>query len=461
MNSPKYHTLSEIALSIERMFDQAWSRSILVSAEMNSLNFHHSSGHCYPELVEKQNGRIVAQMRGIIWKDKFQNINRLFNLNLGEPLRNGMKILMEVKVRFSAVYGLSLEILNIDPTFTLGDLEKERQENLKKLQSLGVIGLNQQLPIAALPKRLAIISFESSKGYSDFISTLSEKGKRFGIDMQLFNAAMQGEQAPGQIRQQLKNIAKSKLSFDAVVIIRGGGDEAGMSCFNDFELCLAICQCKIPVFTGIGHSTNLTISEQVSHTSAITPSALAEWIVSRFTEQESSLNQLYNHVHRTSRILLFAAKNALQTQITSICSSAQREVQSQKQTLQFYPVLLGQVFRSVRQLNLQVIQNQKAIQGNSAKRLVKDSNLDIKLVHRQQQHLIKSNINQANHQLQLIVIRNDSNNPERLLEKGYSLTFLNGKIISDKTKLSIGDSIETHSQAVKLVSTITQITSKS
>lgn len=439
------------------MIDVHWSKPVLVVAEMHTLNFHASSGHCYPELIEKLNGRIIAQMRGVIWKDKFKLIRTQFLDQLGEIPQGGMKLLMEVKLKYSSVYGLSLEILSIDPTYTLGDLEKEKQETLSKLQGLGIISRNKEATLVLLPKKIAVISFESSKGYADFTSTIDEKGKRFGIHYVLFPAAMQGDQASAQIRLQLKQILKRKNQFDCVVIVRGGGDEAGMSCYNEFELCKAICEFPIPVFSGIGHSTNQTITELVSHTSAITPTALAERIVSRFLEQESALLNLEGHVGRTANLLLFAAANALLEQTRLLLAYSRNALDERKQELTDLPHRILRAMHSAKRINEHLLQQSSlSLSRGIERKLFTSLNECETLVERTTKSALYA-VERESQKLEMLCMQNETNNPSVLLKKGYSLTFHGGKVLKDLNDLKAGDMLETMVNGGKIESTITHI----
>src|SRR5579859_2699175 len=162
---------------------------------MNRLNLHPPSGHCYPEMVEKKDGRIIAEIKANLWRDDYQRINRLFLQVLKEPLKNGINILFSAKVTYDPVYGLSLRILDIDPAYSLGELEREKQEALDKLKAAGIYDANRLLPMPLLPKRIAIISVETSKGYSDFIRTIENNQWGYRFFYMLFPALLQGEKS--------------------------------------------------------------------------------------------------------------------------------------------------------------------------------------------------------------------------------------------------------------------------
>ena len=278
----KVYSLSEVTRSIQETLSERYTSSFWIKAEMNKLNYYPQSGHCYPELVEKANSKIIAEMRSTLWKDDFERINQNFLNILHEPLKNGITILFCAKISFHPVFGLSLRILDIDPSYSLGELEKEKQETIEKLKKEGVFLLNRAMDLAILPKRIAVISAVTSKGYSDFLKVIEGNSWGYQFFQMLFPAFLQGENAIESISQQLIKIEKVKKYFDAVAIIRGGGGDIGLACYNNYNLAKAIALFPIPVITGIGHSTNETVPEMVAFKNAITPTELADFLIQQF-----------------------------------------------------------------------------------------------------------------------------------------------------------------------------------
>lgn len=291
MESPQHFTLKQVAESIRKTIAERYSRTYWVSAEMHKLNATRK-GHCYPELVQKEDGQIVVEMRGTIWKQQFERIQKRFAEVVKEPLRDGLELLFLVKITYHPLYNIGLEIIDIDPNYTLGALQRERQETLEKLNKEGLLNANQLLDLALLPKRLAIISQADSKGYSDFVTLLNGHPKRYHFDTFLFEATLQGDAAIQSIRAQLERIRKVKHHFDAVVIIRGGGGEIGMHCYNNYELAKAIATFPLPVLTGIGHSTNLTVCEMIAYRNGITPSDMAYFLIGILEELDQEIDAI-------------------------------------------------------------------------------------------------------------------------------------------------------------------------
>ncbi len=322
METPQHFTLKQVAESIRKTIAERYSRTYWVTAEMHKLNFTRK-GHCYPELVQKEDESIVVEMRGTIWKQNFERIQQKFHDIVKEPLRDGMELLFHVKITYHPLYNIGLEIIDIDPNYTLGALQKERQQTLERLNKEGILNANQQLEMALLPKRLAIISQADSKGYSDFVTLLNGHPKRYHFNTFLFEATLQGDAAINSIQDQLKRIQKIRHHFDAVVIIRGGGGEIGMHCYNNYELAKAIATFPLPVLTGIGHSTNLTVCEMIAFRNGITPSDMAYFLLSIFEELDAPLDEfllkLPQQIHR-----VFQDKK---NQFSQLTRAFQQEVQ--------------------------------------------------------------------------------------------------------------------------------------
>lgn len=294
-------SLKQVALSIEKTIASRYHQNYWVKAEIHKLN-KYPSGHAFPELVEKEEGKIVAQMNGSIWKQNLQRIEKIFVDQVQEPLKDGIQVLMLVKVSFNPTFGLSLQIQDIDPAFTLGQLQKEKDITLKKLKAEGLLQTNQLLPYPLIAKRIAIISAATSKGLSDFYQVLDQNSFGYTFHTQLYEAYVQGDIAVDSILAALQQIENHKSQFDVVVIVRGGGAEVGLTCYNNYELCKAIATFPLPIITGIGHSTNLTVAELIAYSSAITPTQLAEMLIAQFRDFELRIERLSQAVVKNAQL---------------------------------------------------------------------------------------------------------------------------------------------------------------
>lgn len=325
-------TLKQVASSIQRAIEDRYKQAYWIQAEMFKLNYT-SKGHCFPELVHKENGRVVTEMRGTIWNANFQKITKSFAEVVKEPLRDGLNLLLFARIVFHPIYGLSLEILDIDPTYSLGELQKEREETIKKLTAEGVITKNKQLDFPLIPKRLAIISQETSKGFLDFCTLIKQNSWSYKFVYKFYPAQLNGDAAISSIIYQLDEIKKELHQFDAVLIIRGGGGEIGLSCYNNYELSKAIATFPLPVVTGIGHATNVTVSEIVAYHNAITPSELADFLIRIFREFDVTLTNLSKDISAMTVALIEQNKSSLMQTINQFKYSTSTHIQHNKHTL--------------------------------------------------------------------------------------------------------------------------------
>ncbi|MBQ7984145.1 MAG: exodeoxyribonuclease VII large subunit [Bacteroidales bacterium] len=293
-------SLSQVLHSLENTVRKEFPYSFWLKADISKLNFYKYSGHCYPDLVEKEDGVVTAQMRAIIWRNDYQRINEKFLQTVRQPLQDGISIVCNAKITFHALYGLSLIIYDIDPALTLGQMEKERAECIQRLKESNMFDLNRKKAMPELPKRLAVVSVPTSKGYNDFVQTVEPYKDRYGIRMHLFASLLQGDAAAYQLTEALNAIRNVVHHFDCVLIIRGGGGDIGMNCYNEYGLCHTVAEFPLPVLTGIGHSTNETVAEMVACRNFITPTALAEFIVGVFAENERQLTDAISYIAKVS-----------------------------------------------------------------------------------------------------------------------------------------------------------------
>lgn len=410
MDNKTVFTLLEVSRSIQKTIAERYKSLYWIKAEMNKLNHYSHSGHCYPELLEKKEGKVVAEMRSILWKMDYQRINRQFLEVLGEPLREGITMLFQAGISYDPLYGFSLKIVDIDPTFVLGELEKEKRESIKKLTEEGIFDANKRLPFPLIPKRLAIISVETSKGLSDFFKIINGNPWGYKIECTLFPALLQGDKSISSIIKQLEVIANKLEDFDAVAIIRGGGGDVGLSSYNNYFLSKAIAIFPIPVLTGIGHSTNETVSEMVAYKNAITPSELADFLLQKFHN------------------FAIPVDNALER-------------------------MLRAVRRSFEEENLKLKHIVSSISWNSKTLLLKDkselSGLQTHLFRFSRQN-IKENQAQLQHLERMLGIVN----PIHILKRGFSIVRIDGKSVHKLDQVEIGAELEIQLEDGKIISKV-------
>lgn len=392
-------SLLEVTRSIQKTIAERYKSLYWIKAEMNKLNHYSHSGHCYPELVEKTEGKIVAEIRSILWKADYQRINTQFLKIAQEPLREGITMLFQASISYDPMYGLSLRIVDIDPTFTLGELEKERINSINKLKEDGIFDLNRNLPFPTLPKRLAIISVETSKGLSDFYKIINQNPWGYKIEQTLYPALLQGDKSVPSIIKQLSVIAERSDAYDAVAIIRGGGGEVGLSSYNNYLLAKAIAIFPLPVLTGIGHSTNLTVSEMVAYKNAITPSELADFLIQKFHNFAIPLDQLTTRILQNTTTIFKGENEKLKSLALDIKWSSQRSIQQSKVDLNSFE---------------------------------KDLKINIAYIFRQK-------FTTLDHLEKMIQLAD----PVRLLKKGYSITQVNGELLVSVDQIKDNDILTT------------------
>ena len=319
MSERLHITLSQLQYAIRNTLAERFADPVWVSAEIADLKVN-SSGHCYLELVEKDenaDGIARASARGVIWRSQYMRIAGRFEAESGQRLERGIVILVRVSVTYHELYGLSLQITDIDPSYTLGDMELRKQQTIAKLKSDGVWDMNRQTDMPVLVQRIAVVSSRTAAGYQDFCNELNKSGYAYRIT--LFDSVMQGAATEESVIEALERIAEAYEQFDVVAIIRGGGAVTDLNCFNSYRLASHIAQFPLPILTGIGHDKDVSVPDMVAHTALKTPTAVAGWINDRMAQLEGALDyaavqlhDLFTSVTRSHELRLERAKSMLQ-----------------------------------------------------------------------------------------------------------------------------------------------------
>ena len=502
VNDRTVYTLLEVTKSIQKTLSERYTSAFWVKAEMNKLNLYPSSGHCYPDLVEKKEGKVIAEIMANIWRDDYQRINNNFLKILKEPLKSGINILFCAKITYDPANGLRLRIIDIDPSYSLGNLEKEKQETISRLKQEGIFNTNKSLRLSLLPKRIAIISVQTSKGYSDFMQIIETNPWHYKIFNMLFPALLQGDRAAETIMNQLKRIGKVIDHFDAVAIIRGGGGDVGLTCYNNYELSRAIALFPIPVITGIGHSTNETVSEMIAYKNAITPTELADFLLQRFHDFSVPVQKAQEIlIDKTRRLLkeedlkLFNAVRYFKSITGNLLIKSNNEIHNK--------------YRSLLQLSAFFIQKNRESQASVVRGLKR--NTQLQLLNRNQQirqtmlifrkdvisylnrskTVVEQNIFQIRRGTKLGLatfvqyvdltrvklmgagvnfLRNEKRgieaiekniklmDPVNVLRRGYSITMINGKVLQTIEDVKKGDELQTMISDGNIISVVNKIT---
>lgn len=332
LNTPT--TLSELCELITEVLEDSLEATYWVRAEIASLSVR---GHCYMELVEKaDNHQIAAKVRATCWQHTYNLLSPYFEAETGQTLSVGMQVLMEVEVSFHAVYGMSLNIVGIDPSYTLGDLARQRQQTIQRLQEDGVMDMQRALPLPSLIRRIAVISSADAAGYGDFLHQLTNNSQHYRFHIQLFPALMQGEQSPASIIQALHAIAEDIDAYDIVAIVRGGGASTDLRNFDDYNLASHCAQFPLPIIAGIGHTRDISIVDMVTHTSVKTPTAVAEWLIQHMDIQADRIGQLHLQLLRTVNQAVQQHQNHLHHLLQSLHFATQQRLHRQRTQLQLW-----------------------------------------------------------------------------------------------------------------------------
>jgi exodeoxyribonuclease VII large subunit len=439
----KTYTLLDIAESIQRMFSTHYNQTYWVKAEMNKLNHYNHSGHCYPELLQKENGKTVVEFKSILWKKDYERINRLFVEQIKEPLKDGIKVLCEISVTYSPQYGLSLRIHDIDISYTLGDIEAERKEAIARLQREGIFNQNKTKTHALLPKRIAVISVESSKGFADFQEIIDSQRERFSIFRMLFPALLQGDKAVDSLLEALNRVKRVIHHFDAVAIIRGGGGDVGLSCFNNYDLAHALATFPIPVYTGIGHATNETVCELVSYYNGITPTKVAHRLLEQFEQFEHSLLHMQSSIISLVREAITQHRSDLHFHSRIIRQAGHGMLMQQHQMLNQQNTRLQATCNRLFERNTFTLESTASRIALGAKHRLLASGERIEQQRRQlsaaASQLISKSADNLEHIDRIITL----SDPKYILQRGYSITTVNGKSLRESSALKAGDRLVT------------------
>ena len=415
-------TLFELNTLVRRALESALPDEYWIQAELSSVN-PNRNGHCYVEFIQKakRGNNIVAKARGMIWADKWMALSRYFEKVTGQRFTAGISVLVNVEVTFHENYGYSLNVLDIDPSYTLGDMARRRQEIIQQLKDEGVDEMNKQLDMPVLPQRVAVISSATAAGYGDFCNQLQHNSKGYVFYPKLFPAVMQGEKTEQSIIQALDAIAEQMELFVVVVIIRGGGATADLASFDTYPLAVSVAQFPIPVITGIGHERDDTVLDLISHTRVKTPTAAAEFLINRVDESGSELEELAD----------------------SLVQQVQQRLSNEKQRLRLLTAGLPAAYARRKAQEENILARFTHRLATAATGGVEGRKHRLQLLEQRIGLLAPLKLEKERNRLQLLSQRIHDNSPERLLSRGYSITLKNGKAVTRATELQPGDVLTT------------------
>ncbi len=472
-------SLSELNNQIKAQLDDAFPALMWIKAEISELN-NNRTGHCYLELVEvnELTKEVVARCRATIWSYTFRMLKPYFETTTGQAFSEGLKVLVQAKVEFHPVYGLSLNIRDIDPSYTMGDMARKRREIILQLEEDGVLDMNKELELPLVPQRIAIISSPTAAGLQDFQNQLADNAYHIHFYTKLFPAIMQGKDAAASIIIALEQIFQYEYFFDVVVIIRGGGAQIDLASFDHYELAYHITQLPIPVITGIGHDKDETAVDLVAHTKLKTPTAVAEFLIGGAAAFEQMLDELKERFVTEVEERLQTEKEYLQRTLQNMRQGVRQIVGQENNRFELTNLKLERSVPSFLKSKKQQLQQHKyqveklgtGQLGEQKHQL--DRKLDNLYFFIQRQFRIKRN--QLGQSQQELKIRGKNNlkvqhnkllhfegqvrlvDPENVLKRGYSLTYKNGQLIKSVGNLYIGDELVTQLADGKVTSKLTK-----
>ncbi len=414
-------SLLEYNIRIKRLLASTDVQRCWVTAELSDVAVR--GGHCYMELVQKDesNTRILAKSRAVIWANVFLHLKYEFEHVTGMTFSSGIKLMVEVTANFHEQYGLSLVITNINPDYTVGGIELKRKEIIRRLVQEGIINMNKEIGWTEVPQRIAIVSAEGAAGYGDFMNQLNNNPSGINFYTKLFPAIMQGERTVSSVMSALDRINGNIDLFDCVVIIRGGGATSELHCFDNYDLAAYIAQFPIPVIVGIGHERDVTVLDSVAAMRVKTPTAAAEWLISRGEMQLTHIADLSNTVvslvrnyvsHANEQLAYYGstiplvARNKIETADVKLKHYSQSIPVSVKNHLTASRTKLGFLFQSMKQAG--------------------------------EQRILRENLMLDSLREKIAIL-----SPQNTLKRGYSLTIKNNKIVTRVDDIVAGDEITT------------------
>lgn len=449
-------TLLELNQRVKETLNREFPNTFWVIAEISELKVNRK-GHCYLDLVEKDElgDRIVAKAKGIIWSYTYRMLKPYFETTTGREFKQGLKIMVNVSVEFHELYGYSLYIRDIEPSYTLGDIALRRQEVIKKIEEEGIMDMNKQLSLHHVPQKIAVISSKTAAGYRDFIEQLNNNPYGYIFYLKLFPAYMQGNEAESSIIEVLEKIYQYEDLFDAVAIIRGGGAQADLGCFDQYHLAANVAQFPLPVITGIGHEKDESVVDMVAHTKMKTPTAVADFFVSRAYQYEERLLGLRDELVEKIKQYINIENQNIRNLSGRIYPNVKSILEKSKNTLEIKKerfIHTHHNFISKKQQNLTAYSNQlvRSYEQSFQKNLLELTNYEQNI-----DNLVRNYMKSQKKQIENLEKAKDYLDPKNVLKRGFSITQKNNHPVKSSKQVEKGDTIQTFLHEGKIISQIT------
>ncbi|WP_282038007.1 exodeoxyribonuclease VII large subunit [Saccharicrinis aurantiacus] len=450
-------SLFELNNNVKKAIHTQFDDTYWVVAEISEIR-EVRNGHCYLELIEKEKGseQIIAKTRANIWAYTYRMLKPYFESSTGQTLSSGIKVMIRASIDYQEVYGLSLNVRDIDPNYTLGDMAQKRQAIIKQLTEEGVIDMNKDIELPMVVQKIAIISSPSAAGYEDFMNQLNSNKAGIKFYTKLFPAIMQGDQTEESVAAALEKIYEHEGFFDAVAIIRGGGSSSDLMAFDNYWIAYNIAQFPLPVFSGIGHERDESIVDLVAHTHLKTPTAVAEFIIELATEFNNDLSEYKNQLIYSTEQIITELKNQHNNNSARLKPLVKNAILSQESRLQNLSHILKSETSRFIQNESAFLNKSKLNIDYSSQNIINQHRLKLQQVKPRLNTRVHHFINQEKSNLNIFNKTNELLNPTNILRKGYSISYANGKVIKNKQDVKEGDTITTHLFADKIESKVTK-----
>lgn len=481
MDSQQF-SLSELQGMIKNAMEVSLPDSYWVRAEISELTVNRS-GHCYLDLVETDSaGTITARVRATIWSYTFRMLKPYFESTTGQSFSEGIKVLLNAKIEYHEVFGLSLNIRDIDPAYTLGDMAQQRRAIISRLGQEGVLEMNKELDLPLVPQKIAIISSPTAAGLQDFLDQLHTNPQRIKFYTKLFSSVMQGKDAPSSIIQSLERIFEYEDVFDLVVIIRGGGSQVDLAAFDNYDLAFHITQFPLPVITGIGHEKDDSVADLVAHTRLKTPTAVAEFLLStvgefitylteleqqfagsvndRLEESREQLNDLLNSISGLVRLKMKDEQQLLEISELKLKSGLESYFQEKQNAFQLLAADIKSSTGSFVRHHQNLLAHSVEKARFSAKTMALKKENGLKSTQQKLMYKIEDKLKSEKQRMARLQETLRLVDPQQILKRGFSMTFKNGKILKSVGQINMGDLIETRLAGGTLESKVQDLNSK-
>jgi exodeoxyribonuclease VII large subunit len=450
---PEVLSLYELSRNIRSAIDTAFPGTFLVTAEIASLDIRK---HCYMNLVEKDGEEIRADMRAVVWASRFSGIRADFKSVTGIDLAKGIKILFKAAVRFHERYGLSLDITAIDPSYTLGELSAKKKDVLERLSREGIRDRNKSLPFPLVPQRVGIVSSETSAGYEDLISHLTNNPYSFKFSLRLYEAVMQGDKAEESIKGALKRCNDDSSRLDLVVIVRGSGAQTDLHCFDSYEIARSIAFLGVPVISGIGHLRDTTVVDEVSNRKAKTPTAVADQIITRTKEFDDALVASAHRLVRGAGSFVFDMKERLSLLVQSFKDVSLRELGGERQRLDGFISGLEKSHRLTVSKMKYLVESSARLTSLAAKDIMAQKNV-LNVIRSRIMTGSRGRLTIENERLDSRESNLTHLDPGNVMKRGYSITFKQGKPLKTVSGLKRHDTVRTLLYDGEVKSTVQEV----